>query len=97
MATRYKVRLHLEGIGTWEATVDGRNRWRLPDGAGMNEEATRYMEEAIGGMVAGSLMTDPPGYMPVHDMRYAIQAVRAFPGTELLTPLPPIETGVVHY
>ena len=94
---RYKVRLHFEGIGTWDASVDNANHWQLPDDAAPEDVVRTGMADAISTIVDSSLQADPPAYLPVFDMRYAIQALTAFPGSEPLFEIPVINVEVVSY
>lgn len=66
LAKRYRVRLHLNGIGKVDATVDGSNRWRLADIDGMDADMHAAVTEAVADVVA---VTRPPDYLAVQDMR----------------------------
>ncbi len=99
MAVRYRLRLHVKGLGELDASVDGANRWRLPEDIDPDPAIRQALTEAVADVVESSLMVGLSGdYMPVYDMRYAIQALTAFPGSEPLFTVPFEETeGPRHY
>ncbi|MYC63792.1 MAG: hypothetical protein F4X16_13345 [Caldilineaceae bacterium SB0661_bin_34] len=94
---RYRLRLHLPDGDQWDVSVDESNRWELPADAFETEEDRADAAEAVAGKVADSLLTDPPGYLPMFAMRYAIQALTAYPGSEPLFEVPFTDDPLVHY
>ena len=96
-AERYRLRLHLSDGDVWDVSVDNANRWELPTDPFETEDDRTTAAEAIASIVAGSLLANPPWYMPVWDMRYAIQALTAFPGSEPLFELPHTDDPLVTY
>ena len=94
---QYRLRLHLPDGDRWDASVDERNRWTLPADAFETEEDRALAAEAVAGKVAGSLLVNPPGYLPMFAMRYAIQALTAYPGSEPLFEVPNTDDPLVQF
>ena len=91
----YALNLMLsEEIGLVPATVTPENEWTIEPDIALKPKAKRAIEQGIALTVAASFWADREPYIAVWDMRWAIQALRAYPGSEALTEYPHVEGRV---
>lgn len=84
-------------MGMVPATVTDIGRRRLCPEQELEPDMPAEFEDAVGMVVEAGLLANPPAYLPVYEMRYAIQAMTEFPGSKALFELPSTDDPLVHY